>query len=415
MSQAAKQIVTIILGVLLLAAVGFSFVTIQEKEKINKEKISLSKQIDDYRTREKNQLIENKNLQDQLASVKKEKDDLTAKIANVGGDLDEMGNKIKGLTTERDDLKKRFDAIQTERDQLAQKLTEKGKSSPDAGNQQAAAGEGTTSDVTRPTSGDDEDYWAKVLKDKAALQMELDKTKDDLSKSALEISDLKKQNSDLDLEISKLKKDKEAIAREIKYGNDLAKNLSIELARAQNEKQFMSERMEKINDENNNLHQQLKNLTSTKIALEKSIVQLQGDKKQVEGKLMENEGVIQTRIDQIYQLKDSLEKDFKPASKNPKTGDIDLSPIIVKSGNAAVNEVKAPAALKGNIISVNEDNNFVIVNLGEDSGISIGDKLNVYHGADYIAGLEVIQVRKDISAADIKNKMTKIQVGDSVR
>jgi hypothetical protein len=41
--------------------------------------------------------------------------------------------------------------------------------------------------------------------------------------------------------------------------------------------------------------------------------------------------------------------------------------------------------------------------------------VNVYRGASYIAGLEVIQVRKDILAADIKNKMMTIEVGDSVK
>ena len=78
-------------------------------------------------------------------------------------------------------------------------------------------------------------------------------------------------------------------------------------------------------------------------------------------------------------------------------------------------EIKAPVSVKGNIVSVNDENNFVIVNLGQDAGVKMGDKLNVYHGADYIAGLEVIQVRKDIAAADIKNKVKKIEVGDSVR
>ena len=57
----------------------------------------------------------------------------------------------------------------------------------------------------------------------------------------------------------------------------------------------------------------------------------------------------------------------------------------------------------------------IIVNLGEDSGVKIGDKLNIYRGAEYIAGLEVIQVRKDICAADIKSKMMDIEVGDTVR
>jgi len=271
-------------------------------------------------------------------------------------------------------------------------------------------------DAAKPGSPDDEEYWAKILKAKAELKMQLDEMKDDLSKSALEVSELKKRNSDLQLEISKLSQDKEAIAREIKYGNDLAKNLSIELARAQNEKKFMLDRMNNIGQENNNLHEQLKNLTQTKVGLEKNIVKLQGDKKQIESKLFETEGVIQNRVEQIYQLKDTLEKDFKPSKKNPRTGEIELSPIVVNNADKGANEVKvAPAGQSGNVVSINSENNFVIVNLGEDTGVKIGDKLNIYRGAEYIAGLEVIQVRKDICAADIKSKMMDIEIGDAVR
>lgn len=423
MSQAAKQILTIFLGVSLLAALGFALITSLDKDRLVKEKAALTKQLDDYQMRERNGAVELKNIKDKLAAVEKERNELASKVSNVGGDITEMDARIKDITRERDDLKRRFDTLQEERDELAKKLTDKSQALADVSTKtaQIATGAVVQPDMAGlkqepvPGSPDDENYVAQILKEKVALQMDLDQIKGELSKSALEVSELKKQNSDLQMEISKLNTDREAIAREIKYGSDLAKNLSIELARAQNEKQFMSDRMEKILNENSNLHEQLKNLTSTKIALEKSIVKLQGDKKDVEGKLLETEGVIQNRIEQIYQLKDSLEKDFKPSVKNSK-GEVELSPIVVKSGDKGAMDVQDPkGGLKGNIVSVNDENNFVIVNLGEDAGVRTGDRLNVYRGPDYIAGLEVIQVRKDISAADIKSKMTKIEVGDSVR
>ncbi len=422
MSQAAKQVLGILVGVLLCCALAFCGFLAFSNNTLLKEKSNLTKQLDESRARETNQAVEHKNLQEKFEKIEKEKNDLQAKINNAGGNVDEISAKLKEISHERDELKLRFETIQKERDDLTAKLAEKSKAAED--NQRAAQNQNAASDNSqqvsadqnaKPGSPDDEDYWAKILKAKAALQMDLDKVKEDLSKSALEISELKKQNSDLQLEISKLNTDKESIAREIKYGNDLAKNLSLELARSQGEKQFMADRMNKIAEENTNLHEQLKSLTSTKVALERSIVKLQGDKKQIEGKLFETEGVIQNRVEQIYQLKDSLEKDFKPAVKNPKTGEVDLSPIIVSSNKNAT-EIKSQAAeINGSVVSINDENNFVIVNLGEDSGIKVGEKLNVYRGADFIAGLEVIQVRKDILAADIKNKMMAIQVGDSVK
>jgi hypothetical protein len=67
------------------------------------------------------------------------------------------------------------------------------------------------------------------------------------------------------------------------------------------------------------------------------------------------------------------------------------------------------------VISINETNNFVIVDLGEADGSRVGQTLKVYRGGNDIASLEVIQVRKDISAADIKNKSVQLKVGDIVR
>lgn len=422
MSRAAKQSI-IILIVLILAAMGFSFFTLLEKEKIIKEKISLEHQLEEYRSREKTNLLENKNLQEKLVAVEKEKTDLAAKLSNFGGNIEDMDLRIKKIATERDDLKKKFEEAKAERDRLAVKLQ-------DNAQQQAvlplSAAQETTEaktelkpeDLPRLSGDNDESYWAQVLKEKAALQLDLDDVKRDLSKSTLEVAELKKQNTDLQLEISKLNDEKDAIGREIKYGNDLANSLSIELARAQNDKKFMLDRLDKLVSENGNLHEHIKQLTSTKIGLEKNIVKLEDDKKTIEKKLLETENIIQNRIDQIWELKEGLQNDFKPSAQNPKTGAIELSPIIVDQDQLS-GDVSEPQPIEtgvnGNVISVNDENNFVIVNLGQDTGLQLGDKLNVYRGAEYIAGLEIIQVRKDIAAADIKNKMTQIEVGDSVR
>ena len=183
----------------------------------------------------------------------------------------------------------------------------------------------------------------------------------------------------------------------------------------------MNDRIAKLNEQNLNFHQQIKQLTSTKIALEKGIVRLQEEKKDIEKKLLQTENVIQGRIDEIWDIKDNLEKEFKPVTESA-TGEIELPPIVVSafvsepaaSDDIAREEGKA-AGYNGNIVSVNDENNFVIVDVGEVDGLAIGDKLNVYRGIDYIAGLEVIQLRKGIAAADIRNKVIPIKVGDSVR
>lgn len=92
--------------------------------------------------------------------------------------------------------------------------------------------------------------------------------------------------------------------------------------------------------------------------------------------------------------------------------------MVSSGGNAPAIKFDSGATepgFNGRIVSVNEENNFVIVDVGEEAGVGLGDALSVYRDSKYVAQLEVIQVRKDIAAADIKNQWTQVQVGDTIR
>jgi hypothetical protein len=98
---------------------------------------------------------------------------------------------------------------------------------------------------------------------------------------------------------------------------------------------------------------------------------------------------------------------------------MELPPIIVNAPNNQQQAQPASAAggrNQGSIISINEPNNFVIVDLGQgNSPVSVGNVIKVYHDSKEIATLDVIQVRRDISAADIKEKSSTLKVGDTVK
>ena len=120
-------------------------------------------------------------------------------------------------------------------------------------------------------------------------------------------------------------------------------------------------------------------------------------------------------MDQIIEVKNDL-KAARTDAKEVSTKDskvVQLQPIVVK---AAEETPKKPAAAAGQVLAINEENNFVIIDLGEDSGVKVGQTFNVYRNNQQIATLEVIQTRKEISAADIKNLSSgsKIKVGDMV-
>ena len=142
-------------------------------------------------------------------------------------------------------------------------------------------------------------------------------------------------------------------------------------------------------------------------------------------KLIETESVIQGRIDDIWKIKQSLDRKLSENAPTATAGSMELPPIIVNASNnqqrasAPPVTVASPVAAgrsEGSIISINRPNNFVIVNLGQqNSSVVVGNILKVFRDSNEVATLEVIQVRRDICAADIKAKASDPRVGDSVR
>jgi hypothetical protein len=253
------------------------------------------------------------------------------------------------------------------------------------------------------------------------LQIEVEKEKSDLDQAALQVVDLKKQNSDLALEIKQVNNEKDEINQKIKFGQDLADNLAVDLARSRNDQKAVNDRADKLKEENLQLLSQIRGVTGTKLQLERTIARLTDEKDAMQKKLIETESVIQGRIDDIWKIKQSLDKKLSQnVSPSSSAGSMELPPIIVNPSN---NQPQAAAANpviggknEGSIISINEPNNFVIVDLGqENSPVSIGNTLKVYRNSNEIATLEVIQVRREICAADIKSKTGEIRVGDIVK
>ena len=158
------------------------------------------------------------------------------------------------------------------------------------------------------TSAQGDQYWASVLKQKAALQVELEKEKSELDQAALQVVDLKKQNSDLEVEVKQVSNEKDEIIQKIKYGQDLADNLSIDLARSRNDQKAVNDRADKLKEENLELLSQIRDLTSAKLELERTVARLTDDKDAMQKKLIETESVIQSRIDDIWKIKEGLDK-----------------------------------------------------------------------------------------------------------
>ena len=438
MSKAAKLIL-VVLSVLLGISVYVVLNTLNQKENLEKTNKTLQDRIQDteslqLKTANEKKLLEQektnlesqlKQAQDAKAGVQKKLDEAREQAAKIENKLNSLNSQVKDLTTERDDWKERVDAIKKERDDVMTKLEEvsaqlTAKESELQASSTAGAAQPQAS--AAPPAGVSDDQVAGVYKEKAALEVNLKELQDQLSKNVMETSDLDKKSSDLELELTTLKSEKTDLERKLKYSEDIANNLSLELARFKNDRKMGNNQLGQLQQDNEDLRAQIRSLTSSKAALEKSIVHISENKNAIEHKLDETKNLIQERVDEMAKLKESVDQNLETGSKQAQFGskEIELQPIVVSATGLVVDRSPAEyqhsySGFQGHVVTVNESDNFVIVDIGENSGLNIGDQLKVYHGAKSVAGLRIVQVRREIAAADIIEKKSSIKVGDIVR
>ena len=444
MSKAAKTSIFILISLL---AIGFGFAgyTLLEKQKIEQQKVSLERELQAFHDREKKSLGEMNGLKDQLAQETGEKSKVQSTMDGLQKRVAELLAQISEVTADRDKWQSRLEEIKKERDELVVKLQEKPQviyeekvvykeREPDPVAQtsepvqQAAHNPAAQDPISAAVPADaalnfsntNEKYVAQLLREKTALEVGIDKLKVDLSRHSLEIVDLKQANENLRMDLDGVQQEKQSIADDIKDKEEMVNRLSLELARAKNDKQFVAQRVDKLTQKNMQLRQDLKKLAAAKIVLEKSIVQITQEKDGMDRKLDQAEAVLQNKIGEVWDIKDSLDRSFNVVKGKIKAAnEVELSPIVVSEHGTApavpADMQATKLGFEGEVMSVNEQSNFVIVDIGEKRGLRVGDTLGIYRGVDYIARLEVLQVRPDIAAADLKEQSAPVKVGDTVR
>lgn len=446
MSKAAKQSIFILI-LLIVGVLGFAGYTLFEKQKVEDAKVLVEEELEQTEMREAKQMKQVKELGKEVETLKAEKTELEQSLVAANKKSTDLQAQVEKVSQDRDKWKTRIDVITRERDLLTQKIATLNKSIGDTRKQldqqlkfvknlhnqkstsnveaeAAASQKATSASKSRlPTNippASDELYWARLLAEKAALEVQIEQMDEKLAQSSIEIVELKQQNEAIKLELSTLRSQSDELAQDIKYKGDMINNLSLELARTKNDKKYIADRMTKMQAENKSMRADMKRLVTAKSSLQKSIVRLTQDKNKVERELGSAESLIQSKIDEIWEIKDSLDRSFKEtANLIPSTSNqVDLPPIMIRPNVVEAKTIsidESEPGYFGKVVSVNEDNNFVIIDIGEATGIQLGEDVSVYRDSKYVARLEVIQVRKDISAADIKDQWSKIKIGDTVR
>jgi len=353
MSKAVKKSVFILMA-LLIAALGFSYVTFTDLKEMEEDLAVVAGELQDseikIKTNEQKHMVVIREFESAAGLLKNENDDLLEQIEKVElqakKQVDTLSEEIDTITDDRDKWKRRIETIQQERDGLMVKITDLKKKLTEKPEQEVKIVYKEKDpeiievpiDVSKapsvsPDSGRivDEEYWANLLKEKASLQIDIRDLRDELTEKSIALVDIRQKNEDIMLEVNSLKSEKEEIETKVQHTADMIDNISLELARTKNDKKFISNRVEKLSEENEDLRRKMKKLVSVKNALEKSIVRITQEKEKIRGQLGRTETLIQSKIDEIWDIKDELDHSIRSSRNGIFSNEVELPPIVVSS------------------------------------------------------------------------------------
>lgn len=268
---------------------------------------------------------------------------------------------------------------------------------------------------------------------------------------ASQIQKLAQEKLTLENKVSEMEKDAflAKLLKDKSQAELLTQRVSEELVIEKREKDGFLDELKKVGAERDSLQEELDRISLSKRSLETELISLNKrldmggrEKEGLDRQVRDLERKVQLGSDEIGRLKAALEEGVGESKRAaaPEAEVVELPPIIVKAESltgasektrsskifiptpgAPTSKVEYPlrpkTSIEGNVISISEENNFVVIDLGEEDGLKLGMSLKVYQGAEKIGEVEVIEMRRGIAACDIKDikERREIMVGDAVK
>lgn len=385
-----SKIIPVILVVIILIVGGFALSFYNTNNKLKEEKAKLEE--------ENTRLFQDrKDLQEKAARLEREISDLKSK-------KEEVEQALSKAQEERDALQAKYNELLKEREALVEKLSAQ---------QKVVAEEVSpklTVSTTTPTS---EEYWVDFVKIKAQLEAKVDSLNKELLDTKNKLAELDKTNKELEIKIDELTKEKERLTNEIAFKERTLSIMSRDLVSEREARSVAVEELNKLRSQNTSLKRELILANKEKMQLTNNIKEAIEKKQSLEKKVAEIDRILREKSITLEELQEEFRTAIKeqPQVISRESAAVQLPPIVVKPQATATLK-----GLKGEVIAVNQEERFIIVNLGEKNGARIGMQLAIYRGDKQIGSAEIIEVRSEICAADIKEVLSgfTINKGDTV-
>ena len=372
--------------IFLIIVLGIGFVAV----KFYSDKTNLTAENAKLKEARKSLEDENNSLRRANISLDKQNKDMQRKFAA-------MDEELSRLEEEKTVLQRKVTTISKERDLLKEKLAEAPKSVK----------------VTEAKAAEDipEEHWADFIKAKASLQVSLDNLNKQLFEEKTKINELQKGNKELSLKIDQLSKEKARLEEEAKFKERTMRVMSMDLVSEREERAAAVDELRKLRNENASLKRELVLANKEQVRMQNRLKDALSKRSELEDKIGDAESILRERSLAMEELQKQLVKtiDGGRGVIESDSASVELPPIVVKPGSPGLK------GLRGEVISVVKDENFVVVDIGESSGLRPGALLKIVRGDREIGTVEVVETRKEISAANIEEIVGgyNIQEGDT--
>ena len=378
--------------VIILGALGSKQTLERQIAELNKERTVLRQQAED------------------IATQKRQLED---KFNTLNSDVKKTSQENQDTQKKYQDLQARYNELDKTRQDLLGQIKTLQKTSF------------TTTTVVQPVAASaapqeplaGEAYWGEILKAKGELEVQITTVRSELKNLQITNEQLQREKTNLGMDLTTLTRDNQDLRRQMAYNQKVMDSIIVELTREKNDKGLVQESVKAIKTENEVLKREIKTLSNRKVTLDRRLAEAQEKNSTLEKRFDVMEALLKDKM----ALAENIKTRTEAAPQKMKDESVELPPITVRPPQPAVSATKSRSeqadtgVFRGKIVALNRDNNFVVVDIGQDSGVSVGDTFQVYRDNKLIAKLETIQVRQNIAACDIKDEFSSVRVGDGIR
>ena len=333
-------------------------------------------------------------LKNRYTSVEKAKSSAERKLSMIKEELSR-------LEEEKTSLRGKLIKVSRERDLLIEKSKKTSRMNIQTiASPQPAQTQGFSSD----------EHWAEFVQQKASLEAKVGVLNKALFDEKSKIARLSKENKEFSLKVDGLSKEKERLTEEIRFKERTLRIMSMDLVSEREAKGAASNEVKRLRNENVTLKRELILTNKEQLKIQDKFKQAVEKKNALERKIINTESILKEKFLVFEQLQEQLKSTILEGKSitADETVSVELPPIIVKPSTSGIK------GLQGEVIAVNSEEDFIVIDIGEGSGMRPGALLKIMRGDKEVATVEVIETRKEISAANIKETIggLSIQEGD---